>query len=175
MVTIISVIAISGCTAQSEPNKRMFGDREFTFRANLTDAASVPIYPDEMTLLQTLYNPDVTWVYIAYIPNDTDNGFYTVSGYELSYKLVYGYKSLFGYTPAVRALPLNATPEQPGNDTVIIWMRAPSSGANETAVTVDGNIIMVDGADMSEETRTYTDLDKAADRLLLSFLWPPTD
>jgi hypothetical protein len=44
------------------------------------------------------------------------------------------------------------------------------AGAERTAVTVDGNVVIVEGKDMTEEGRAYTDLDLAADKLLLSLL-----
>ena len=173
-VLVVFIILIAGCIAKpAEPNKRMFGDTKLTFRADLDKAADVPIYPNEVTMLRTLYDPEVSWIYLAYVPNDTENGFYAVTGYELSFKLVAGYKAMFGRVPAVRDMVLNETPEQPARDELIIWMRGPGAGANQTAVTVDGGIITVEGTDLSEENRTYTDMDLAADRLLLSFLWPP--
>lgn len=173
LVTVITIVIVSGCIGQLSPNKREFGGKTLTFRANLTAAAEVPIFPSEALLLQTLYDPRVSWVNIAYIPNDTENGFYAVTGYELAFKLAGAYKAMFSSQPTIRPLELNATPTQPPRDEVTIWMRGPAAGANQTAVTVDNGIIIVEGIDLSEINRTYTDLDLAADRLLLSFMWPP--
>lgn len=173
ILSITLMLLVAGCVAQSSPNRRAFGSTHLNFRANLDNASAVPIYPSEDVLLQTLYDPGIKQIHIAYIPNDTENGYYAVTGYELAYKLVFGYKAFFGEAPNVSALELNTTPEQPAPDVVIIWMRGPGAGANQTDVMVIDNIITVEGANLSSEERKYTDLDLAADRLLLSFLWPP--
>jgi hypothetical protein len=175
ILTVFTLLFIAGCVQQPmEPNKRTFAGKTITFRANLDEAAKVPIYPNETAMLRTLYDPAVNWIYIAYVPNDDENGFYAVTGYELTFKLAGAYKAMFGRMPAVRELELNATPEQPASDALVIWMRGPAAGANQTDVTINGGIITVEGADVSE-VNTYTDLDLAADRLLLSFMWPPQE
>ncbi len=170
ITSIILLMLVSGCT-QLEPNKKYFGSTLFNFRADLNEAEKVPIYPDKATLLQTLNDPGLKILYIAYMPNDKENGFYTVAGYELTYKMVVGYRDMFGIKPTIRALELNTTPGQPEPNAIIIWMRGPAAGANQTAVTVNGGLVTVEGLDMTEVNRTYTDLDLAADRLLLAFLW----
>lgn len=171
IIPIILIMFIAGCVQQETSNRRYFGNQLLTFRADLDKAADVPIYPDKATLLQAMNDPGLKWLYIAYMPNSSENGFYAVSGYDLTYKSVLGYKDMFGITPSVRVLELNTTPGQPEPNALIIWMRGPGAGANQTAVTVDGGLITVEGKDFSEVNRTYTDLDLAVERLLLAFLW----
>lgn len=179
ILSVLAVVVMAGCVSQQSPNQREFGNQTLTFRSNLADAAAVPVYPNESVLLQTLEDPKVSYVYIAYIPNDTENGLYAMTGFELSYKLVAGYKAILGAVPSVTAMPLNGTPSQPARDGLIIWMRGSGAGANQTAVTVDNGIITVEGPSSTYDNRTvtinkqkvkYSDLELAADKLLMVFL-----
>ncbi|MEM7820626.1 MAG: hypothetical protein QW751_00270 [Candidatus Aenigmatarchaeota archaeon] len=167
IILVLILLIFSGCIHKQASNQRLFGGKLITFRADLDEAAKVPVYPNETVLLATLRDPQVNWVYLAYIPNETENGFYAVTGYELAYKLTAAYKAMLGRVPAIRDMPLNETPQQPARDELIIWMRGPGAGANQTAVSVDRGIIIVEGPDFSEVNRTWTDLDLAADRLLM--------
>lgn len=57
----------------------------------------------------------------------------------------------------------NTQVERPGLTDPVIWLKGPSTGANETSVLLDGNIIFVQGL-------THKDLTLAGDRLTLIVL-----
>jgi hypothetical protein len=170
ILVLLAVLLIAGCV-QASPTTKKFGNTDVHFRADLDKAAQVPIYPNETVLLKTLNDPEVRKINIAFIPNDEENGYYAADGYELSYKLSLAYKAMYGETMTISALELNTTPSQPPFGELTIWMHGPASGANQTAVIVDGGIIDIEGASMNKTDRTYTDLDLAVDKLLLSFMW----
>jgi len=167
---LVLAVLVSACVAQPDPYKMNVGGQKMTTRANLEEAAKVPVYPDASTLKSVLLTPDVGVIKIAYIPANESNGFYTVAGFEISYKMTIIQKAVFGDYPNIEGLVLNSTDEAYKLASVrspVILMRA---GAERTAVTVDGNVVIVEGKDMTEEGRAYTDLDLAADKLLLSLL-----
>jgi hypothetical protein len=167
---LVLTVLVSACVAQSDPYKMTVGGQKMTTRANLQEADKVPVYPDISTLKGVLLTPDVGEIRIAYIPANESNGFYTVTGFELSYKMVIIQKAIFGDYPKIDVLVLNSTDEAYRLASVrspVIIMKA---GSDRTAVTVDGNVVIVEGKDMTENGRTYTDLDLAADKLLLSLL-----
>lgn len=170
---ILLVVVVAACVGQQQPptNQLQFAGQTFNFRSNLTEATTVPVLPDETSLSDTLLQPDVHTVYMAFLPNDAENGYYAVTGYGLAYKLTIIYRHFFGSPPAIETLTLNSTDELNAStipaSTPVIWLRGPAAGANTTAVTVNGNLVSVEGADLSEINRTYTDLDLAAEKLLL--------
>ena len=166
---IILSVFISGCVAQS-PYKAKIGERELDFRANLNEAAKVPVYPSEFSVKKALLHNDLEKVTIAFISNETENPFYVVDGFEISFKLSTIYILTFGYQVPIESLEVNTTAEAFANATYeepVILMLGPGTGAAQTAVTVENNTIIVEGLDMSEDDRDYTDLDLAVDKMLL--------
>jgi len=167
LIAILLMIFIAGCVGQSSPYQTEIGDMKVTFRADLNKAQNVPLIPDTISLKNLLLHPDVNKIIIGFVPNDSYNGFYTVTGYEISYKMVLIQKSYYGDAPKIEAMQLNSTGqayELASQYSPIILMIA---GSDKTAVTVDGNVVLVEGADMTEKGRDYTDLDLAADKMLL--------
>lgn len=168
---VILLMLIAGCVHQPKSTndfERELAGHTLHFRANLTEAAAVPVYPDAGALRELLLNPDLLAIKIAFIPNETENEFYAVTGYELSYKLTAILRAKYDRAIPISAMVLEGEPETKAS-TAIIWMRGPSL-ASETAIRVKNNIIFVDGAVLTEVSKKYTDLDLAADKLLLVML-----
>jgi len=164
------VILISACVAQSTPYQAEIGGQKVTFRANLDRAKGVPLAPDSDALKGLLLSPVVDRIVVAYVPENASNGFYTVTGYEISYKMVLLQRMYYGEAPKIEGMALNTTDEAyrlTGATSPVILMKA---GADRTAVTVDGNVVLLEGKDMTEKGRDYTDLDLAADKMLLELL-----
>lgn len=167
LTMLVLVMFIAGCVGQASPYQTEIGGKMTTFRANLDRADDIILSPDTPTLKNLLLHPDVSKIMIGFVPDDSYNGFYTVTGYEISYKMVLIQSTYYGDSPKIEAVELNSSEEAyalASSSSPMIFMRA---GADKTAVTVDGNVVLIEGADMTEEGRDYTDLDLAADKMLL--------
>jgi len=158
------------------------------FRANLIEANKTTVYPNEDAIKNVLLGPDVYKVYIAYISNETENGYFLASSFEITIKmgLVYRhyftgnvqvYKDLDGSsclvfteekkTRCFKSLPINSTDELVPTNVEPIILLLGSAHANQTAVTVKNNLIIVEGKNFTQIGRNYNDLDLAVDKLLL--------
>jgi len=158
------------------------------FRANLFEAEKIPVYPNENAIKDVLLNPEVYKIYIAFFPNETENAFYLASSFEVTNKLGIVYRHYYkGQTGSFKdedgsscllffeneqikcfkSLPINSTDDLvPTKIEPVILLLGPSY-ANQTAVTVDSNLIILEGKDFSEINRKYTDLDLSVDKMLL--------
>jgi len=168
-LVLMAILVVSACVGQTNPYQTDVGGNKMTFRSNLEKAKLVE-FEDGVAAKRLLSDLSVDKIVIAYVPDKDYNGFYAVTGYEISYKLSAIEKMYYGGAVPVTAVTLNSTEEAylyAGPSSPVIVMRA---GAEKTAVTLDRNVIFVDGADMTENSRDYTDLDLAADRLLLELL-----
>lgn len=167
LLGVIVVILVSGCVQQN-PYKKNFAGTELNFRANLLEAENIPVYPNEQAIKNVLLNPKINKVKIAFVPNEDENGFYAVAGFELAYKLTEVYKYYFREVLPFETLQINSTQEASASESEpIIVMLGPNTGANKTAVTVQGSLVVAEGKDFSEIGRRYTDLDLAVDKILL--------
>lgn len=173
ILALFSIVLISACLSPTglfiskDPFKTTFAGQELAFRSNLIEASKVPVYT-EAALKELLLNPDIEKVRIAYIPNDAENGFYAVSGYEVTYKLIVINKFYWQKTLYIEPYDINSTSEIVASKTEpVIVLLGPNTGATQTAVTVKDNVVIVEGKDFSEVYRKYTDLDLAVDKLLL--------
>lgn len=168
-ITVL-VVLISACVGQSNPYQMEIGSQKVTFRANLDKAKDVPLSPSDGSLKSLLLDLAVDKIILAYVPDSAYNGFYSVSGYDITYKMVLIQNLYYGDSPQIEAVALNTTEEAyrlASPATPVILLKA---GAEKTAVTVDKNVVLVEGKDMTESGRDYTDLDLAADRLILELL-----
>ena len=169
LIAVVLTVLSSGCITQN-PYKASIGGKDLEFRANLEEAAKVPVYPSEFALKKLLLDNDIERYKLVFISDEKENQFYAVDGFEVSYKM-----SLIHIVALGRQVPLdsfnvsnvsqafgNATSSEP-----VILMLGPAAGANRTAVTVINNTVVLEGPDLSEEDRDYTDLDLAVDKMLL--------
>lgn len=164
------VVLLSACVGQSNPYQAEIGGQKITFRANLDKAKEVSLSPDGDALKALLLDLNVRKITICYLPDKDYNGFYSVSGYELSYKMVLIQAQYYGDSPEIGAVALNSTEEAYKIASPVSPVILMMAGADKTAVTVDSDVVIVEGKDMTENGRDYTDLDLAADKLLLSLL-----
>ena len=170
MLAVMLVIAAAGCLGQDTtpgPKQMKYANNTLNFRAPLTLAAQVPVVPSEDTLKMLLSEPQP--IAVAYVPNDSLNGFYAAASFELGYKLTIYYKAAFGESAEIVSLPVSGSDEvsaAAANQTVIFLV----GNADRTSVLVHANVIEVDGKDMTENGRDYTDLDLAVDKFLITVL-----
>ena len=158
------------------------------FRANLFEANKTPVYPNENAIKDVLLNPEVFKIYIAFIPNETENAFYLASSFEITNKLGIVYRHYFNgqagsfkdvdesscmlffedrQVRCFKSFPINSTDElSPTPIEPVILLLGPSN-TNQTSVVVNNNLIILQGKDFSEIDRKYTDLDLAVDKMLL--------
>jgi hypothetical protein len=167
---IMAVLLVSTCIGQSNPYQMEVGSKKVTFRADLDKAKDVPLSPDSSALQNLLADPNVRSITLAYVPDNSTNGFYTVTGFELSYKIVLIEGLYNGGPPEIKSVALNSTDEAYSMSTAVEPVILMKAGADKTGVTIDGNVVLVEGKDMTENGRAYTDLDLAADKLLLSLM-----
>jgi hypothetical protein len=158
------------------------------FRGNLDEAAKVPVYPDETSLVNVLLNPEVYRIKIAFIPNDTENSFYFASSFEITNKMSIIFRSILGvnvttfktedgssclmfhpdeYVRCFISVPINSTDELTENSMEPVILLLGPSNANSTAIYVDNNTVILEGKSFEEVDRTYTDLDLTVDKMLI--------
>lgn len=179
-------------SSSSSPFEKYYAGDVRHFRANLEEAQNVSVFPSEDAIRSVLLNPSVYKVNIAYIPNDTENGYYAASSFEIGNKLGIIYKNyfqgdcnvsttkeddgstclLFCFTErkCFNSLPINSTDELIPTDVEPVILLLGSSHANKTAVTVDNYLITVEGNTFSSQDKPYTDLDLAVAKLLLTLM-----
>jgi len=172
LVVLIAVIFVSGCITGNavSPYQKDYAGLTVNFRANIVEAEKVSLKSSEKDIQVSLLSPYVKEIKIAFVPSDTNNKFYGVTGYELGYKMQVIRLANYEQSTPISSLILNkteeaiklATPEKP-----IILMQA---DADNTEVHREGYVIYVRGKDMTENARDYTDLDLAADKLLLTLM-----
>ncbi len=169
------------------PYQIKFANETLNFRANLDKAALVPAYPDEQSIRNAILSENVSRIKISYVPGEY-NSFYAAASFEIAYKLVIIMKHNYGINGYLYAGEDNENClffEETGKRICIVSEPAESedslaandlqkvifmTAANETSVSLKGNIIYIKGKDFSEKNRKYTDLDLATDRLLLALM-----
>lgn len=167
LLAVLIVAAVSGCT-QKNPYQAEFAGQLLNFRADLTEAAKTKVYPNEQALRSVLFSPNIEKITIAFIPQEDENGVYGVVSYELAYKLTIINKYYYQQILPIESLAVNRTEDlNPTEKEPIILLLGPKTGAKQTAVSIFGSLIILEGKDFSEIDRQYTDLDLAADKLLL--------
>ncbi len=166
---LVAVAVTSGCLGQDEgvgPRQMVFDGNVMNFRTPLAEAAGVQMESENSTIRYMLGEPRP--IAIAYVPDDSLNGFYAVDTFEIGYKLSVYYKARFGEIPDIVSLPVSGIGEAYNiTDRVVIFLEG---NATKTTVYARANVIRVSGADMTENGRDYTDLDLAVDRMLIAVM-----
>ncbi len=188
IIFIAFIFLINNLEFLKDPYSLYYEGDERHFRANLFEANKTHVYPNENAIKNVLLNPEVFKIYIAYFPNETENANYLASSFEITIKLGIVYRHFYkGETGTFKdedgsscmlffedeqircfkSLPINSTHELvPTPIEPVILLLGPSH-ANQTAVTVNNNLIIIEGKDFSQIDRNYNDLDLAVDKMLL--------
>ncbi len=194
LLAMVAVLTVSGCVQQLKKDQMVFAGEVRNFRADLAEAEKVQVIPGE-ELLKPIFLGPIEGIKISYIPSE-NNGFYLVSGFELTNKLTLFYRYyyqgsggfyivndtmsnrtnclLFEETEkqiCIESVSVQSADEvQNKPDEITLLMLGPEAGANRTAVSIEGRTIVLEGKDFSEDDRKYTDLDLAVDKLLLALM-----
>ena len=188
IITVIALVVAWRYNLFLTPYERFYAGDIRHFRGNLVEAAKVPVYPNELSLVNVLLDPDVFKIQIAFFPNDTENSYYFASSFEITNKISIIFRSIIStdvstfqssdgssclsfssgdYVKCFKSVPINSTDEIfPTSLEPVILLLGPSK-ANTTAVSVDNYLITVEGKSFQETNRTYTDLDLVVDKLIL--------
>jgi len=166
-IALILVVFISACIAN--PYQREYHGITFNFRANLNEAEKVPVYPNEQAVKDLLLSKNVNKIALAYIDNPDENGYYAVTGFEFSYKMIIINRALFGEPKDIEVYNVSSIEEARNlSDRIVpVVMFLGPSLANKTAITVENSIVFVEGKELYVDDRLYTDLDLATDKLIL--------
>lgn len=191
-ITIMLIVFIAACLGKtSDENDNVYSEE---YRV----AKDLLVYPNEGTLRFLLLDQKVEKVYIAYIPNETENKHYFASIIELTLKLSLIYKDNFQgergvdtYKPdedtsclvfysrkvpnvfvekCFSAIQINSTSEasEIATKETPVILLLGPSQSNETVIDIKEYVVMAKGADFSEVNRTYTDLDLSVAKIILT-------
>jgi len=174
MMLIVSLVLVSGCIGQAPEPKAVFQKDYFgytqNFRADPDLANNVLVLPNEDEVGRVLLNGNLTKVRVAFIPNDTENGYILAASFEVTYKLTTAYREFFGEALPIEPLQVSSREEAvryASQSEPVVLILGPSN-SNKTAVRKYSDyVIIAEGADISEVGRKYTDIDLAVDKLVM--------
>ena len=177
ILALIIVVLIAGCIGPEENVKQLteyklkYFNTTLNFRGNLNEAREVPVFPNETVLLKALTSPYTQRIVIAFIDNPDENSYYAAAAFQLSFDLTVFHNANFP-NRVVKAFNVSSIDEarNVADEKVPVIMLAGPSITNKTAVTVEDYFILLEGKDLSEVDRVYTDLDLASAKLLLTLL-----
>ena len=130
------------------------------FRANLTEALKVPVYPNERAIFDAVMNESVKRINITFV-NSTDNSLVAVNGFEVSSKL----SAIFylnGISKKIKGVEVENYSLKGTEDTLIIALIPPAL-ANKTEVRLEDHVIFISG-------KTAKEFDLATIKFLLSVM-----
>jgi len=130
------------------------------FRANLTEALKVPVYPNERAIFDAVMNESVKRINVTFV-NSTDNSLVAVDGYEVSSKL----SAIFylnGISKKIKGMEVANYSLKGTEDTLVIALIPPAL-ANKTEVRLEDRVIFIYG-------KTEKEFDLATIKFLLSVM-----
>lgn len=144
-----------------------FYGTEFVFRDDLRMAQNIPAYPDEESILQKVWNHDITKVNIAYVPTaepSEENSLTALNLFEIRFKLDVAYRNPnFNWINEFASTELQSLDDiKQSYDTLTIVLVRPSL-SDRTAVEMDGNTVYIKGI-------TPKEFDLATIKFLMSAL-----
>ena len=92
LIALAAIVFISACLGTPENYKIKFAGMDVNFRADLNKAEKVLLEPGTGAVKETMFTNPVNLVRVAFVPDDANNGFYSVAGFEIQYKTVLAYK-----------------------------------------------------------------------------------
>ena len=151
--------------SQKEITRYKFYGTEFQFRNDLRAAQTISLYPDYKSILDKVWDPNITKINIAYIPtaeSSTENSMLSLSVIEIRFKLDIAYHEFnwaneFTGTELKSFDDINST-----NDTLTIALVRPSL-SDKTGVELHGNIVYIKG-------KTEKEFDLATTKFLMAAL-----
>lgn len=118
------------------------------FRANLKEAAKVPVYPDENSLKLAIKNPLLQNITFAFKDAGLDkNGYYIIEQFEIINKLYLLYK-IMGIKVNFSAQEIQDYQNLSASEGNLIIALVHPIYANKTSIEVKDNVIYLQGTDL---------------------------
>ncbi len=154
-------------TLPKEVTRYDFHGTELVFRKDLRLAQNISVYPDEKSILNKVWDPEITRVDIAYIltPEPSEqNSMIALSLFEVRFKLDVAYRNPnFNWANEFTSTKLESLENiNQTNDTLVIALVGPSF-SDRTVVEMEGNVIYIKG-------KTAEEFDLATIKFLMSAL-----
>ena len=150
LIFIGIIVGISGLVYYTSLPKPAMGynfyGSELQFRDDLKVADNISVYPDENSVLNAVWNPEIQNISITFINSSAeDNAITAVNAFEITYKLSVGYNEFnwlgIKFVPNIVESFENLTSS---NETLTIAL-IPPSVANSTSVEMKDGVIYISG------------------------------
>ena len=170
--TILDIISIDGNPniTTSEDHLVFFEEYRMYFRAPIEQSETIQLYPDEESIRELFYKKHLETVQIAILDNVSDTGNYILVSHSLAVDIPLILEKKIGFTPEIKAVGVSSIEEakQIASQTKpLIMLLSPS---NKTFVTLDENIVLLEGESFEFKNNDYLDLDLAAGKLMLTLM-----
>lgn len=159
---LVLIVAVAGMAAfvyyQNIPREIIrynFYGAELVFRDDLRNAKNVTAYPDEESILNKVWDPEITKINIVYVPTpepSVENSMLSVNAFEVRFKLDIAYRQLNWINEFDSAELKSFENISYPNDTLVIALVRPSL-ADSTAVELGDNIVYIKGKTSEDLTR----------------------
>ena len=154
-------------TLPKEITRYNFYGTELQFRADLGSANNVSVYPDKESILNKVWDPEITRIHIVYVLTSNtseENSLIALNAFEVRYKLDVAYNNpKFNWANGFTSEELQSFENiSQANNTLVIVLVLPSL-SDKTAVEMDGDIVYIKG-------QTARDFDLATIKFLMSAL-----
>lgn len=128
-----------------------FYGSELQFRDDLKAANNISVYPDENSVLNAVWNPEIQNISIAFINSSAeDNALVAVNAFEVTYKLSVGYNEFnwlgIKFVPNIVESFENLT----GSNEALVIALVPPSIANSTSVEMKDGVVYISGETQKE-------------------------
>jgi len=168
ILILVSFVLISGCTERQPVTEIVIpghGDQVYTFAHDIYDSAKVPVNDPQGIGLLFAINNRYTIVFDG--SDSQDNAYFRVVLINLGKLPIYyayeGRMVTFDYLYYIDDQWYNETDGEIGTpvfENPVLWLIGPSTGAEETSLTLEDNIIYLQGT-------SYDNLTMAGDKLTL--------
>lgn len=161
VVAVVGIIYFNSINSEKPVTRYKFQGVELSFRDDLRLAKNISVYPNEESVLNTIWDPDIQRITIAFM-NTTDNQFTAVNAFEITYKLNIGYGQ-FNWLVGFEGKEVDSFESLNGSKENPIIVLLPPSLSNETSVELNDNIAYIKG-------KTQKEFDLATMKFIMSAL-----
>ncbi len=160
LIIVLIVVGFISLYLYLRPVKMVYySGKPFFFRDDVKVAKRIEVYPDEKTLHDLFWNPDIKNITILFNPNVTESGYYYVETFELTYKLHSMYM-LNGIKKNFNAVDVNTYENITSSSDVLKIVLVHPQLTDKTLVEGHDNVIYIHG-------KNYRDFDLATIKTIL--------
>ncbi len=131
------------------------------FRADLRQADNVSVYPDDLTIYNTIWNEKNENLTIVFV-NSSDNSLVIIEAFEITFKLKLAF-GLFNFPVNITGMEIGSYSNISTDENHPIIALIPPSLANDTVVGLKDNVVFIEG-------KTKQEFDLATVKFLMSAL-----